>query len=210
MTSYTNILKFTITAPSLSTPVNAIYKSNGSITVNLYPFPTTPVDVTKLPLILEDNKNINVISKFPTGSLFTKIEFDGLTINLYDKDNNEIPFDRIEYNKLTKIVAGASSESSVNTGMIVSGASSESSVNTGMIVSGASSESSVNTGMIVSGGIEINSENINEKSSVNIRMIVVIIIGVVLVGGGGIGAYMYFSSPKSDKSFNGGIFKLGE
>ena len=94
--------------------------------------------------------------------------------------------------------------------MIVSGASSESSVNTGMIVSGASSESSVNTGMIVSGGIEINSENINEKSSVNIRMIVVIIIGVVLVGGGGIGAYMYFSSPKSDKSFNGGIFKLGE
>jgi hypothetical protein len=53
-------------------------------------------------------------------------------------------------------------------------------------------------------------EYINPPSSGNTGMIVGIFIGLVVFIGGGIGAYIYFSSPKINESFNGGIFKIGE
>jgi hypothetical protein len=105
MSKYT--LKFTIISSKLSQPVNAVYESSGVITVDLYPFLTTPVDVSQLPLKIDNEGGINIYGGFPEGSLFSNVEYDGSDLHFYDKNGKEIPFTRnMEYNKVTKIIAG--------------------------------------------------------------------------------------------------------
>ena len=116
-------LKFTVAAPSLATPVNALYTSDNLITVNLLPAATGPVDVSKLPLKITNNNDINVSNAFPTGSLFTSIDYTGPDLHLYDKDGKEIDTSSktIEHNKVTKILAGEPSKNKEesNIGMII-------------------------------------------------------------------------------------------
>ena len=82
-----NSLTFTLTSPSLTTPLNSRMSSMGQIIIDInHSNPNFQLD--KLPTFINSGGGITVDGPYPPFSQFTSISYDGSPLILYDANNN--------------------------------------------------------------------------------------------------------------------------
>jgi hypothetical protein len=101
-----NNLLFTITAPSLSLPIDSSFNSSGQIIVDINQYQDN-VDPDKLPKKIGPiNGNVLVKNTYPKNTQFTSIKYTGKPLLLYDGNNTLLDNNSTNYSKVKKIVAG--------------------------------------------------------------------------------------------------------
>lgn len=101
-----NTLTYSITAPSLTSPINAIMSSSGQITIDIN-HSNPNFDINNYPNNIKSGyEGINMDSVYPPFSKFTSISYDGNPLILYDANNNVLQNISANYPNVKKIVAG--------------------------------------------------------------------------------------------------------